>query len=110
MVAFDHAFKPAAFGDADRINIIAGRKKRGPNDLAGLHFLAEIAEFTNAFYGHAVEFLDMTEQSFGEALLFLIVKAELNGIISVTLLCFALKHAIRAGENDGDRRNNAFGI
>ena len=109
-VPADHAFKPAALGHADGVHVIAGGKEIGAQNIAGFDFLAEIAEFADAFDGDPVEFLDVTEQGFGHAVFFLVVKPELNGVVAVTLLSLALEDAIGAGEDDGDGGNDAFGI
>ena len=49
-VPADHALKAAAFGDADGIHIIARRKERRADHVAGLHFLREVAEFLDALH------------------------------------------------------------
>ncbi len=100
-MALHHAFKAAAFGDADGVNEIAGRKQRRADDVAGLHFLGEIAEFADAFHRRAVLFFDVAEQRLRQALFLLVVKAELNGIVAVLArLRFDLQHAVRSGEHD----------
>ncbi len=101
MMALHDAFKAAAFGGADGIHEIARRKQRGPHNVAGLDVLREIAEFLDAFDGGAVVFLDVAGQRLGQALLLLVVKAELDGVISILArLRFDLQHAVGAGEHD----------
>src|SRR5882672_6056825 len=94
MMTLDDALKAPAFGDANGIDIISGRKKGRADLLAGLHFFGEITKFLDTLDGNAVEFFDMAEQRLGEAVLFLIVKPELNGVVAVALLGFALEYAI----------------
>ena len=100
-MALHHAFKTAAFRDANRVHKIAGRKQRRADDVAGLHFLGEIPEFLDAFHRRAVLLLDVAEQRLGEALFLLVVEAELHGVVAVLAgLRFDLQHAVGAGEHD----------
>ena len=110
MMALDDALKAAPLGDANGIDIIAGSKKRRANLLARFHFFGEITKFLDAFHGDAVEFFDMAKQRLGETVLFLIIKPELNGVVAVGLLGLALKHAVGAGEHNGDRSDNALSV
>src|SRR5436305_788990 len=77
----DYTFETTTFGDADSIYIIAGSKQSRPENVSRLHLFREVAELPNAFDRRAAEFLNVPEQRFGHALLFLIVKTELNGIV-----------------------------
>src|SRR5690349_52301 len=101
-------FKATAFGYANSVHIVAWGEEGRADDVAGLHFFGEVAKFLDPLHRHAAEFFDVAEQRFGDSLFLLIVKTELNGIVAVTLLRFALEHAIRPGENNGHRRNNAL--
>jgi hypothetical protein len=109
-VATDDAFKSAAFGKADSIDVIAGREQCRADDIAGFNFFGEVSEFFDRLDGDTVEFFDVAEERLGEPMLLLVIKAELHGVIAVTLLCFALQNAIRAGEDNGDVYNHTFGI
>ena len=110
-MALHHAFKAAALGDADGVNEIAGREQRRADDVAGLHFLGEIAEFLDAFHRHAVVFLDVAEQRLGQALFLLVVEAELHGVVAVLAgLRFDLQHAVGAGEHDRHGDDDAAGV
>ena len=81
-----------------------GRKQRRADHVAGLDFLGEIAEFADAFYRHAVVFLDVAEQRLGQALLLLVIKAELDGVVAVLAgLRFDLQHAVGSGKHNRDR-------
>src|SRR5439155_18918308 len=106
----DHTFEAATFGYADRIHVVPRSEKRGANHISGFDLFREIAELPDAFHGRAIEFLDVTQQRFGDALLFLVVEAELHGIVSVALLRFALQNAIGTREHDRDGANHAFGV
>src|SRR2546429_1724309 len=91
-VAFDHAFKPPAFRDSDRIDKISFNKKGRADYVARFHFLGKIAEFFDAFDGKGTEFFDMTEQRFGHPALLLIFKTKLNSFVPVAFHGFALDH------------------
>ena len=110
MMALDDALKAAALGDANGIDIIPRRKKRSADLLAGFDFFGEITKFLDPFDGDAIEFFDMAEQWLGEAVLFLIIKPELNRVVAVSLLGFALEHAVGAGQHNGDRGGNAIRV
>ena len=102
-MALHDTFEAATFGRADGINEIARRKQRWPDDIAGLHVFGEITELADAFHRHAVLFLDVTEQRLRQALFLLVVKTELDGIVTVLAgLRFDLQHAVRSGEHNGD--------
>ena len=105
-----YAFKTTAFGKADGIHIVARREQSRADHVPGFHLFGEVAEFLDAFDGRAVEFLDVAQQRLGEALLFLVVKPKLDGVVAVALLGFALQHAVGAGEHDRHRRDHAFGV
>ena len=109
-VPADDALEAAALGEADGIHVIAGRKQRRADHVAGLHFLREVAELPDALDGHAVEFLDVAQQRLGDSLFLLLAKAKLHGIVAVALLRFALQHAVRAGEHDGHRGHHPFRV
>ncbi len=87
-MAFDDALEAAALSDADRIHEIANCKQRGADNITGFNILGEIAELANAFDRDSIEFFEMTEHRLGETLLFLVVKAKLDGFVSVGLNAF----------------------
>jgi len=102
LVPPDDAFKTAALGGADGVHIVTDRENGGSDDIAGLHVFGKVAEFLDAFDGHALLFFDVAEQGLGETLFFLVIKAELDGIISILArLRLHLKHAVGAGLHDG---------
>src|ERR1041385_5164660 len=49
----NNTFKTAAFGHANRIDIISGGEQRCADDVTGLHFFGEIAKFLDAFHSNA---------------------------------------------------------
>ena len=106
----DNAFKAATLSQPDRIHVVAWSEKGRPNHIPRFDLFREIAEFFDAFDGSAAEFFDMTHQRLRHPLLFLIVEAELHGIISVALLRFALQNAVGTGKHDCDGANHAFGV
>src|SRR5690242_16005911 len=106
----DNTFKAATFRDANGVHVIARREESRADDIAGLHFFREVTEFLDAFHRNPAELFDVTEQWRGEALLFLVVETELDGIVAVTLLRLALQYAVGAGENDGHGRDDALRI
>jgi hypothetical protein len=109
MMAFNDAFETAAFGDADGVNVIARSKERRAENVARLHFFAEVPKFLDAFNRDAVMFLDVPEHGLREALFFLVVEPELDGVVTVGLLGFALQNAIGARKNDGHGGDLALG-
>ena len=110
-MALHDTFKTAAFGGTDGVNEITGSKERGSDDITGFHFLGEVAKFPDAFDGDAALLLDVTEQALGKAVLFLVIKAELHGVVAIlACLGFHLENAVGAGENDGDRDGGAAGV
>jgi hypothetical protein len=104
------AFEAATFGQADGIHIIARREQIGAENISRFHFFGEVPEFFDAFDRNAAELLDVPKQWLGHAVFFLIVKTELNRIIPVALLRFALHNAVRSGEDDRNMDHDAFGI
>ena len=104
------SFEAATFCYTDGVDVITWSKERCSDDVARFYFLREIAEFFDAFDGEPAEFLDVTEERFSNALLLLIVEAQLDGIVAVGLLSFALEDTVRAGEDDGDVSDDALGI
>src|ERR1044071_4591178 len=103
-------FKSTTLGNTNSIDVIAGSKQIGADLLAGFHFLGEISKFADSFDGDAVEFFDMTEQRFCEAMLLLIIKPELNGVIAIGCLRLALEHAIGTGQDNSNRGDDALGV
>src|ERR1041385_126924 len=83
MVALDDALEPLALRHADGINEIADGKNIRTDNVARLHVEGEVAELADALDRRAVEFLDVTEDGFGEALFLLIVETELHGLVAV---------------------------
>ena len=109
-VAADDTFEAAALGHADGIHIVARSKEGRTNGFAGFDFLREVAEFFDPFHRNAVLLFDMAEQRFGHPMLFLVIEPELDSVVAVTLLGFALEHPIGAGEHDGYRCDIAVGV
>jgi hypothetical protein len=110
-VTFDDTFKAATFGGADGIHEIADGKQIRAEDIAGFDFFGEVAEFLDAFDGEGVVLFDVTEQGFAEALFFLVVETELDGVITVfARLRFHLDNAIGAGQYNGDGNGRATGV
>src|SRR5204862_305967 len=104
LMPLDDTFEALAFRGADGIDEIARREQRGPDDIAGFHFLREVPKFLDAFDRDAAELLDMTEQRFGEALFLLVVEAQLDGVVAVlAILRLDLEHAVRSRQHNGDR-------
>ena len=97
MMPLDDALETAALGDANRIHIIAGSKQRCAEHLTGFHFFGEIAKLRDALDRHATELFDVSEQRFGDAMFLLLAKPELDRVVPVALLGFALEHTIGAG-------------
>jgi len=106
----DDTFETAAFGDPDGVDIVAGSEDRRAEDVARLHFFGEVAEFPDALYRDTILFFDMAEQRFGDAMLLLIVETELNGIIAVALLGFALQNTVGTGQHDRDGGHDTFSV
>jgi len=52
----------------------------------------------------------VTKQRLGQTLLFLVIEPELDGVVAISLLGFALQNAVGAGEDDRDGRDEAFGV
>ena len=102
IVALHHAFKAAAFGHADGVHKIALGKNGGADDVARFDREGEIAEFADALGGQGAVFLEMAEQGLGHALLFLVVEAELDGVVAVGGDGFGLDDAVGADQHNGD--------
>ena len=109
-MALHDTFKTAAFGDADGIHEITRSKNICPDGVAGFYGQSEITKFPDAFNGKRIVFLDVAEQRLGEAMLFLIVEAELNRVVAVRFLRLHLDNAIGSNRDNRDRVDNAFRI
>ena len=103
IVPLHHPFKSAPFGDADRIHKIALRKNGGPDNIAGFDRQGKIAELAHPLGGQGAVFFEMAQQRLGHALLFLVVKTKLDGVVAVGRDRFGLDDAVGAGLDDGDR-------
>ena len=110
VVALHNTFKPTAFCDADGIDKIALGENGGSDDIARLDWEGEIAEFADALGGGCAEFFEMSHQRLGHAMLLLIVKAQLDGVVAIRLDGLGLNHTIGAGENDSDRNQYAASV
>jgi hypothetical protein len=110
MMPLHNALESASLGHADGIHKISGRKQGRAHGVTGFHFLAEVAEFLDAFHWCAVEFLDVAEQRLGEALFLLVVETKLDGRVAIRFVRLALQHAVGAGEHNGHRRDDALGV
>ena len=108
--AADDTFETAALGDADDIDEITDGKDRGSNDIAGLHFLGEVAEFLDLLDRARVELLEVAELRFGDALLLLVNQTELDSVIAIAVGGLALDDSVGTGENDGNRGHHAIGV
>src|SRR5437016_11863492 len=108
MVPLYDAFEPAAFGQTDGVHIIPGREQRRTNQFSRLNLFGKLTELLDTLNGHPVKFLDVPQQGLGDALLFLIVKTQLDGVIAVALLGLALEHAVGSSQNDRYRRNDTL--
>jgi hypothetical protein len=106
----DDTFEAATFGYANRVNIVARSEQGRAQNVTGFDFFAEISELADAFNGRSTEFLNVAEQGFGDALLFLIIETKLNGVVSVRGLSFTLHYSIRTGENDRYGSHHSFGV
>jgi hypothetical protein len=107
-VPTDNAFKAAALGVADGVDDVAFGKEVRADDVTGFHVFGEIAEFLNALDRDTVEFLEVSEQGFGYAMFFLVVKTKLNGFVTIALDGFALDDPIRVRLNNRDMDSDAF--
>ena len=108
MVPLDDAFETAAFGQTNCIDIITSSEERCAHCFSGLNFLGEIAKFFDSLHRGAIEFLNVSQQRLGNAMLFLVVKTQLHGIITVALLVLALQHTVGSGQHYGDWRNDTL--
>src|ERR1044071_7383594 len=105
-----NTFEAAAFGNPNRIHVIARSKECRAHHIPGFYFLGKIAKFRYAFDRHPVEFLDVAQQGFCDPMLLLIVKPQLDAVVTVALLSFALQHAIGSGEHYRYRRDKPLGV
>src|SRR5687767_9583520 len=92
--ALHDTFEAAAFGEADRVDVIALRKKVRADDVAGLHFFGEVTKFFDALERAAAEFLEVPEQRLRHALFFLVLEGKLHGFVAVGLDSLGLKDAV----------------
>src|SRR5438477_8279954 len=109
-MALDYALKAAALGDADGVDEVAFGKKGRPDDVAGLHVAGKVPEFLNALDGRCGKLFQMAEQGLRDPMLFLVVKAELDRFVAVTIDRFALDNAVRSCQNDGDRDEDPLSV
>src|SRR5690606_3852676 len=94
IMALHDTFETTSLRDSDCIDEIASSENVRANRIAGLNGQTEIAEFFDAFNGCSVVLLDVAEQRLCHALLFLVVKTELDSIVSVALLSFDLNDTV----------------
>lgn len=62
------------------------------------------------FYGDSAVLLEVARERLGQAILFLVIEAQLHRAVAIFFHRLALDHPVWAGQNHGDRNQVPLGV
>src|SRR6185369_13254894 len=95
-MSFHNTLESFSFRSARDMNLFPFSENFNSDRVARFFLFRKIPDLSNPALGRSIRLCEMLQHRLRSVLLFLRIKAKLNGIISIALLCFHLRYNTRS--------------